>query len=1039
MRRFLRETWDLWYWAMFCPSKLQQRINEWVPTKDKDGQKLDTKFIDALTRDRRFVLQYLLLWFVQSLPLITIIIVDAKLIDLVFLLTSMLMTFGTNIESVPIGIHIPLIWNLIYIEKPKLGLVAIQSELRTVNNLFVQLPQLFEGIFIGVLILITIIILQRCKVLTNRIITLIGGTLTVSLGSWIATTNLGFTLFISGTTALSLLMLLYPAKAKQEPIHIIRYGVSGVLGSVMGSITVFILSATVANVSAISANGFLSGILGIIVAGVPVIIVGVAAGILAGGMPYRMGKSMVGIVTGIMIGTVLSGLFSSLFIFTLGTMAAGVASIATLSLPSFLLVCWLISFSGSPVQGKWMGIILAVLLSVLGFENLGWKSLLAVPVVLISYYRIVPDTLIFTPLSFLPSVPVINYLFPQPLQLLKLLPPHISELLWLPLPNHDQILAAAFRQNSSAALLTFQQMQALHLPGFQSIIKKALPQMVADQLTAVYTIPELLATAKPEHPLLPLLVPIFYQPNTELEEHLKLKTVSSVTKAVNNLVLIGSVALVATLISGTLLLLLDTFWAVLLGSTLSAILGQIVTETLLNDWSGKTEDGNEINRLLPRLQTVAQDVNAVLNVGSAALKDRGLERILNNLGMLKVQLPELELKASAIKRWEPVIKRWQGVIELELKEQHKQSQGELLNPFQYGNPLRRDRAHLFKGRQALADAIVRLVLDSNSPTLVLHGPRRFGKSSFLLNLPRLLPSDMLPIYLDMQSAAVTTDEAAFCQGLVRAISKDSRSQGVKLPAVPQRQEFLATPYIALEDWLEQALPQLGDRRLLLNLDEFEKIGSAINEGRMSLNVFNELRHLIQHYEQLGFLFSGVQTLDEFGPNWSSYFISVVPIEMLYLEPSEAEDLLLNPDPEFSLRYNIGIVEEILTLTRCHPYLLQLIGWSLINLANENHTQLVTSNLLQAAILEAFTNGQPYFTNVWTEFTGISSAEVKAGQELLSAIAQGHQQPSSATGDEIVQAARRRLLRYHVIEHRNGSDRFEIPLIEHWVRERAVRN
>lgn len=160
--------------------------------------------------------------------------------------------------------------------------------------------------------------------------------------------------------------------------------------------------------------------------------------------------------------------------------------------------------------------------------------------------------------------------------------------------------------------------------------------------------------------------------------------------------------------------------------------------------------------------------------------------------------------------------------------------------------------------------------------------------------------------------------------------------------------------------------------------------------------------------------------------------------MLYLESHEAEDLLVNADPEFTLRYDTGIVEDILTLTRCQPYLLQLIGSSLVTLANERHTQLVTSDLLQAAIPEAFTNGQPYFTNVWTEFTGTSPTEVKAGQELLLALAQSNQS-SSVTGNETARAARRRLLRYHVIEHIHGSDRFEVPLIERWVRERAVTN
>ncbi|HEY9606571.1 MAG TPA: hypothetical protein V6C85_33490 [Allocoleopsis sp.] len=46
---------------------------------------------------------------------------------------------------------------------------------------------------------------------------------------------------------------------------------------------------------------------------------------------------------------------------------------------------------------------------------------------------------------------------------------------------------------------------------------------------------------------------------------------------------------------------------------------------------------------------------------------------------------------------------------------------------------------------------------------------------------------------------------------------------------------------------------------------------------------------------------------------------------------------------------------------------------------------------------------------------------------------------TSVGDEPVQTARQRLLRYHITEHINGSDRFEVPRIERWVRERAVRN
>ena len=217
----------------------------------------------------------------------------------------------------------------------------------------------------------------------------------------------------------------------------------------------------------------------------------------------------------------------------------------------------------------------------------------------------------------------------------------------------------------------------------------------------------------------------------------------------------------------------------------------------------------------------------------------------------------------------------------------------------------------------------------------------------------------------------------------------------------------------------------------------KKIGTAIKKGQMSLHLFDELRHLIQHYEQLGFLFSGVQTLNEIGPHWSSYFISVIPIEMLYLELDEAKDLLRNPDPDFALRYDTGIVEEVLRLTRCQPYLLQLLGAAMVTQANLNHTQIVTSDILQAAIKEALTLGEPYFTNVWTEFTGTSPAEIAVGQQLLLSLAQGYQPDIGS--DEMAQAALERMLRYHIIERTDSGYGFEVPLIEMWVRERAVPN
>ncbi|MBE9069581.1 ATP-binding protein [Leptolyngbya cf. ectocarpi LEGE 11479] len=401
-----------------------------------------------------------------------------------------------------------------------------------------------------------------------------------------------------------------------------------------------------------------------------------------------------------------------------------------------------------------------------------------------------------------------------------------------------------------------------------------------------------------------------------------------------------------------------------------------------------------------------------------------------------MNLSGLGFQANSIKRWQPVIKHWKTILELELEEQKKLSQGELLNPFQYGNPLKLTQSELFKGRKKFAENIVRLLLDRNRPTIVLHGPRRCGKTSFLNNLPRLLPSNWLPIFIDIQSSAATANEISFLRSLARAIRRDGRSQGIKISQEPNAREFEKYPYDTFETWLETVLNQLGDRRLLINLDEFEKIGTAINQGKLGLSLFDELRSLIQHWDQLGFIFSGVQTLDEIGPNWSSYFISVVPVEMLYLESDEAHDLLTNPDPEFALTYVPGLVDNILRITQCHPNLLQLIGAALVTEANERYTQTATAEMLEAAIPRAFTLGTSYFTNVWTEFTGnpTDPDEIRAGQIVLKALAYGSQPTAN---DIATKSALRRMVRYHVLKENGGQYEFDIPLIKRWVKERAI--
>ncbi len=969
--RFLLETWQLFYWSFFCPSRLQQRMNEWSPQKTKkdrwlpqktEGLHKDTDGNEILLLDanNRFVLQYLFISISISFPLVLLFAFTGQGWNGIIFLIVPLVCYGVGYWLLPSGIGFcsPLLLALAYWHKPEFFVKLIPL----VSRILLPLPLLFTGISIGSLSLFITLLINRILLRLNYFrlahhILWIGGGASAFLGGWIGSHNLLFTLFLSIST---IIIISFSANEASKETN--DYGTEPIIFT-----TTFLTGIVMFFIS----SGISVGLLGTITFGfvgtVVFVLMFAVIFVLAAFLIARIAVNETVGSSELLAGVAAGGLAGSVAI----VMAGSLASIAIIPLHHFLIVCTLTSIGCASQSQKWLGFWIASLFVILGWENLNFNALWAIPVTLIGYYRILPDYLVFCfSISFFTEF-VRKQFAINPASLLTKLPPYTSELLWLPLPNHAQILSDTFGHNRTLGLATFQKMQALPLPGFQLTIEKALPSIIADRFAVVSNISELINSETLINPLWPFFAPAVYQFDEE-KYHL-----------------------------------LEYFK------------------------SGNTE----IDLLFPLLQKAAKDTAAALKGGTSTLRERGLERLVDQLKILPAQLPGLGLKPQAVKRWQPAIESWQHILELEIAEQQKTSQGELLNPFQFGNPLRPDRAAIFKGRQDFADRLVRLILDRNRPTLVLHGPRRAGKTSFLLNLPRLLPSDLVPIYLDMQQGGMTNSEGDFCYGLVRAIDRDTRSQGLQLPPIPSRSDFAQRPYPTLEDWLDLALPQLGERRLLLNLDEFEKIGSAIKDNRISERLFDELRSMIQHYDRLGFLFSGVQTLDELGPRWSNYFISVVPMEMHYLEPPEAEDLLLHPDPEFTLRYDAGIVAEILRLTRCQPYLLQLIGSAIVNQANLQHTQLATTTLLQAAIQDAFTNGEPYFTNIWTEFTGTTPAEVTTGQQILIALAQRN--PPVETNDETTTAARRRLLRYHVIERDGDIDKIEIPLFEQWVRERSI--
>src|SRR5262249_40256619 len=157
---------------------------------------------------------------------------------------------------------------------------------------------------------------------------------------------------------------------------------------------------------------------------------------------------------------------------------------------------------------------------------------------------------------------------------------------------------------------------------------------------------------------------------------------------------------------------------------------------------------------------------------------------------------------------------------------------------------------IFTGRRDVACQIEEHLLGgAQVPTLLLHGPRRMGKSSLLNQLPRLLGPRFAPALVDCQAPAVSESTATMLRYLSESVSQSPHR--LRIPVAPLTSADLASePFTRFMDWVEDVESRLSlEMRVLICLDEYESLQRALDDGWGSL-LFDTLRHVIQHQPHL---------------------------------------------------------------------------------------------------------------------------------------------------------------------------------------------
>jgi hypothetical protein len=158
------------------------------------------------------------------------------------------------------------------------------------------------------------------------------------------------------------------------------------------------------------------------------------------------------------------------------------------------------------------------------------------------------------------------------------------------------------------------------------------------------------------------------------------------------------------------------------------------------------------------------------------------------------------------------------------------------------------------------------------------------------------------------------------------------------------------------------------------------------------------------------------------------------VHISYLKEEEARQLIEHPVKDFTLRYEPDAVERVLQLTRCHPFLVQLLCGEIIVLKNEqdpSNRRLATLADVEAAVPEALQSGSFFFADIQNNQVDDN------GRDILSFIAaQGEggiisKLSLSQQFPDVWEISIKLLLQRELIEEVAEGYRFQVELIRLW--------
>ena len=413
--------------------------------------------------------------------------------------------------------------------------------------------------------------------------------------------------------------------------------------------------------------------------------------------------------------------------------------------------------------------------------------------------------------------------------------------------------------------------------------------------------------------------------------------------------------------------------------------------------------------------------------------------------------------------------RGDGAVSLLVRENRAQyrtetGDGDLGDsPYIVGNPV--DRDEMFFGRAGKMERIRRqLGGGHHANVILLEGNRRTGKTSILRQLGKAdaLPG-WTPVYCSFQDVdSVATSDVFRLLALRTGWTLADAGIETWIPDLPRpdpgkpfKLAFRAAlhrafsdehPFETLEVYLATAIEAAKPRRILLMLDEFDKLQEGIDGGITSPQVPENIRHLLQHQPGLGAIITGSRRLKRLREEyWSALFGFGYRIGVSALPQAEARRLVTEPVAG-RLRYLPQARDRLVELCACHPFLIQSLCSRVFDQAATGSDRTITLDIVERAATEMVRDNE-HFQTLW----GYAGSErrrlilalcdrLAAGSDavniyLLRLEFDRYGVPIRRDSDLADDIAELRELELMDLDpsYRNGTYRLSIPLMAKWLK------